>query len=49
MRARPSRCFIYQTGFAFFKLGYASAASVVLLLFVVTFTVACLRLFRTAE
>jgi ABC-type sugar transport system permease subunit len=41
--------FIYQTGFAFFKLGYASAASVVLLLLVVTFTIASLRLFRTAE
>ena len=41
--------FIYQTGFAFFRLGYASAASVVLLLLVVTFTIACLRLFRTAE
>lgn len=41
--------FIYQNGFAFFNLGYASAASVVLLIVVVTFTIATLRLFRTDD
>jgi ABC-type sugar transport system permease subunit len=41
--------FIYQTGFAFFNLGYASAASIILLAIVVGFTVLSLRLFRTDE
>jgi len=41
--------FIYQNGFVFFNLGYASAASMVLLAIVVVFTLANLRLFRTDE
>jgi ABC-type sugar transport system permease subunit len=41
--------FIYQTGFNFFNLGYASAASIVLLAIVVGFTVISLRLFRTED
>jgi len=39
--------FVYQMGFVFFRLGYATAASIVLLLIVVVFTIANLRLFRT--
>lgn len=38
--------FIYQTGFQFFKMGLASAASVFLLLGTMTFTLLQLRLFR---
>lgn len=38
--------FIYQTGFQFFKMGLASAASVFLLLGVMVFTLVQLRLFR---
>jgi ABC-type sugar transport system permease subunit len=41
--------FIYQTGFINFNLGYASAASILLLLIVVTFTILNLRLFRSDE
>lgn len=41
--------FIYQTGFAFFNLGYASAASIILLIIVVAFTVINLRAFRTDD
>lgn len=41
--------FIYQTGFAFFNLGYASAASIILLVIVVAFTVINLRAFRTDD
>lgn len=38
--------FIYQTGFQFFKMGLACAASILLLLGVLVFTLAQLRLFR---
>lgn len=38
--------FIYQTGFQFFKMGLACAASIFLLLGVLVFTLAQLRLFR---
>ena len=38
--------FIYQTGFQFFKMGLASAASIFLLLGTMTFTLLQLRLFR---
>jgi ABC-type sugar transport system permease subunit len=41
--------FIYQTGFNFFNLGYASAASIILLGIVVVFTLVSLRLFRTDD
>jgi ABC-type sugar transport system permease subunit len=41
--------FIYQTGFAFFNMGYASAASIVLLVIVVAFTIVNLRAFRTDD
>lgn len=45
----PLSLFVFQTGFMFFKLGYASAASIVLLLIIVVFTFINLRLFRTDE
>jgi ABC-type sugar transport system permease subunit len=38
--------FIYQTGFQFFKMGLASAASIFLLFGTMTFTLLQLRLFR---
>ena len=38
--------FIYQTGFQFFKMGLASAASIFLLVGVMVFTLVQLRLFR---
>jgi multiple sugar transport system permease protein len=38
--------FIYQTGFEYFKMGLASAASIVLLLGTMVFTVIQLRLFK---
>jgi ABC-type sugar transport system permease subunit len=41
--------FIYQTGFAFLNLGYASAASIVLLVIVVAFTIINLRAFRSDD
>jgi ABC-type sugar transport system permease subunit len=41
--------FTYQTGFNFFNLGYASAASMILLGIVVAFTLVSLRLFRTDD
>jgi len=40
--------FIYQTGFQFFKMGLACAASIFLLLGVLVFTLVQLRLFRDA-
>lgn len=45
----PLSYFIYQHGFINLNLGYASAASMVLLAIVVVFTVINLRLFRTDE
>jgi multiple sugar transport system permease protein len=39
--------FIYQTAFQFFRVGYASAASVVLLIIMVLVTLLNLRVFRT--
>ena len=47
--SRVLSLFIYQNGFSFFKLGYASAASMVLLLILATFAVIQLRLFRSAD
>lgn len=41
--------FIYQTGFQFFKMGLACAASIFLLLGVMVFTLAQLRLFRDED
>jgi multiple sugar transport system permease protein len=41
--------FVFQMGFMFYKLGYASAASIILLLIIVIFTLVNLRLFRTDE
>lgn len=41
--------FIYQTGFQFFKMGLACAASILLLLGVMVFTLAQLRLFRDED
>lgn len=41
--------FVYENGFEFYKLGYASAASVVLLAFVGAFTLLLLRLNRSQE
>jgi multiple sugar transport system permease protein len=41
--------FIYQTGFTFFKMGLASAASMFLLLVLMVFTMIQLRLFSTEE
>ncbi len=45
----PLSLFVFQQGFMFYKLGYASAASIVLLLIIVAFTLVNLRLFRTDE
>jgi ABC-type sugar transport system permease subunit len=41
--------FVYQNAFIFLKLGYASAASVVLLVVLAVFTLFQLRLFSTSE
>ena len=41
--------FVYQTGFIGFRMGYASAAAIVMLLIIVVFTMINLRLFRTEE
>lgn len=41
--------FVYQNAFIFLKLGYASAASVVLLAVLAVFTILQLRLFRASE
>lgn len=41
--------FIYQNGFEFFRLGYASAASIVLLAVLALFTVLLLRLNRSQD
>lgn len=41
--------FIFANGFTFFNLGYASAASMVLLAIVVTFTIINIRAFRTDD
>ncbi len=45
----PLSLFVFQQGFMFYKLGYASAASIVLLLIIVVFTLINLRLFRTDD
>jgi len=41
--------FVYQTGFLGFRMGYASAAAIVMLLIIVVFTMINLRVFRTDE
>lgn len=41
--------FVYQTGFLGFRMGYASAAALVMLLIIVAFTMVSLRAFRTEE
>ena len=41
--------FVYQTGFLGFRMGYASAAAIVMLLIIVVFTMVNLRVFRTDE
>ena len=41
--------FVYQTGFLGFRMGYASAAALVMLLIIVAFTMLSLRAFRTEE
>jgi ABC-type sugar transport system permease subunit len=41
--------FIYQAGFQFFRVGYASAASMLLLVGMVTATVVFLRIFRSED
>ena len=41
--------FVYQTGFLGFRMGYASAAAIVMLLIIVVFTVINLRVFRSEE
>jgi len=41
--------FVYQTGFIGFRMGYASAAALVMLLIIVAFTVLSLRALRTEE
>lgn len=47
--SRTLSLFIYEMGFRFFRLGYASAASMVLLVIIVVFTLINLRLFRTDD
>ncbi|HEV2440667.1 MAG TPA: sugar ABC transporter permease [bacterium] len=41
--------FVYQAGFIGFRMGYASAAAIVMLLIIVAFTMVSLRAFRTEE
>jgi ABC-type sugar transport system permease subunit len=41
--------FVYQTGFLGFRMGYASAAALVMLLIIVGFTMLSLRAFRSEE
>ncbi len=41
--------FVYQTGFLGFRMGYASAAALVMLSIIVVFTLVSLRAFRTEE
>ena len=41
--------FIYQTAFQFFRVGYASAASMVLLLIMIVVTLVNLRIFRSED
>lgn len=41
--------FVYQTGFLGFRMGYASAAALVMLLIIVAFTMLSLRALRTEE
>jgi ABC-type sugar transport system permease subunit len=45
--SRTLSLFIYEQGFRFFRLGYASAASMVLLILIAVFTLINLRAFRT--
>jgi multiple sugar transport system permease protein len=47
--SRVLSLFVYQTGFQFLKLGYASAASMVLLAIMLVFTVVQLRLLRVEK
>lgn len=47
--SRLMSLFVYENGFRFFKLGYAAAASVVLLTVLALFTLLQLRLFKDAE
>jgi ABC-type sugar transport system permease subunit len=47
--SRTLSLFIYEMGFRFFRLGYASAAAMVLLVLIVVFTVINLRAFRTDD
>ncbi len=47
--SRTLSLFIYEQGFRFFRLGYASAASMVLLVIIAVFTVINLRAFRTDD
>jgi multiple sugar transport system permease protein len=47
--SRVLSLFIYQTGLQYFKMGLASAASVVLLLGTLVFTLVQLRVFRDAR
>jgi ABC-type sugar transport system permease subunit len=47
--SRTLSLFIYEQGFRFFRLGYASAASMVLLLIIAGFTLINLRAFRTDD
>ena len=41
--------FVYETGFLNFRMGYASAAAMIMLLVLVAITVVSLRLFRTEQ
>jgi ABC-type sugar transport system permease subunit len=47
--SRTLSLFIYEMGFRFFRLGYASAAAMVLLVIIVVFTLINLRVFRTDD
>jgi ABC-type sugar transport system permease subunit len=47
--SRTLSLFIYEMGFRFFRLGYASAAAIVLLVIIVAFTLINLRAFRTDD
>jgi ABC-type sugar transport system permease subunit len=47
--SRTLSLFIYEMGFRFFRLGYASAASMILLALIVVFTLINMRVFRTDD
>ena len=46
-RASPTSLFVYQQGFRFFNLGYASAAAYTLFVFIAVLAIIQFRVLRT--